>query len=122
MAKKKDPPPPTAEAPPTSAPTAAPEPTATGDRPVHELRLGRVRCSVWKNESDTGPWYSVKLTRLYKTDDGWKASASLNRDDLLPAAKLCEEAALWIFRQQQQPTSPGVETPLPPTNGDDIPF
>ncbi len=106
---------------PAEAPTTTPETPATGDRPVHELRLGRVRCSVWKNESDTGPWYSVKLTRLYKTDDGWKASPSLNRDDLLPAAKLCEEAALWIFRQQQQPTPAPDGTP-PPADGDDIPF
>lgn len=115
MAKKKDDPTRPAEAPPT------PEPTQ-GERPFHELRLGRVRCSVWKNESDSGPWYSVKLTRLYKTDDGWKASAGLNRDDLLPAAKLCEEAALWIFRQQQQPNGHAAEGAPPSAAEDPIPF
>lgn len=104
---------------PDPAPAAAPEADSNA-RPVHELRFGRVRCSVWENPSDTGPWYSVKLTRLYKTDDGWRASPSLNRDDLLPAAKLCEEAALWITRRQQQPrTDPdGTATEA----GDDIPF
>lgn len=117
MAKKKDVPTRPAEAPPPT-----PEPTTQGERPAHELRLGRVRCSIWKNESDTGPWYSVKLTRLYKTDDGWKASPGLNRDDLLPAAKLCEEAALWIFRQQQQPVGAG-EGYAPATPADEpIPF
>jgi hypothetical protein len=113
MAKKKDVPTRPAEAPPPT-----PEPTQ-GERPAHEFRLGRVRCSIWKNESDNGPWYSVKLTRLYKTDDGWKASAGLNRDDLLPAAKLCEEAALWIFRQQQPV---GVGESSPATADDPIPF
>lgn len=76
--------------------------TTANNRPVYETRLGRVRCSVWQNPSENGPWYSVRVTRLYKVDDEWKASPSLNRDDLLPAAKLCEEAALWIFRQQRE--------------------
>ena len=111
---------------PTRPPEAAPpgpktDPTPSGDRPVHEMRLGRVRCSVWQNESDTGPWYSVKVTRLYKVDAEWKASGSLNRDDLLPAAKLCEEAALWIFRQQQHASPVGEVTPTA-APGDDIPF
>lgn len=118
MAKTKATQPRPAETPP--APTS--EPAHAGDRPVHEVRLGRVRGSIWRNESDTGPWYSVKLTRLYKTDDGWKASPGLNRDDLLPAAKVCEEAALWIFRQQQHPSGPGPDGTPPPPSGDDIPF
>jgi hypothetical protein len=103
------------------ASTPTPETPAAGDRPAHEMRLGRVRCSIWRNQSDKGPWYSVRLTRLYKTDDGWKASPSLGRDDLLPAAKLCEEAALWVFRQQQQTTVTPDGAP-PPTDGGDIPF
>jgi hypothetical protein len=90
------------------------------NRPVHELRFGRVRCSVWENPSESGPWYSVKLTRLYKTDDGWRASPGLNRDDLLPAAKLCEEAALWIARRQQQRSDPDGGTTE--GGGEDIPF
>jgi hypothetical protein len=115
MAKTK-----TSPARPAETPPPAAETTAPGDRPVREWRLGRVKCSAWRNESDKGPWFSVKLTRLYRTDDGWKASPSLGRDDLLPAAKLCEEAALWVFRQQQSnPTPDG--TP-PPEAGDDIPF
>lgn len=103
---------------------AAPE-TESNNRPVHELRFGRVRCSIWENPSESGPWYSVKLTRLYKTDDGWRASPGLNRDDLLPAAKLCEEAALWIARQQQQQRPDTDNRPAEggsTESGDDIPF
>ena len=119
MAKTK-----TTQARPTETPPPAAETTAPGDRPAREWRLGRVKCSAWRNEPDQGPWYRVKLTRLYKTDGGWKNAPSLGRDDLLPAAKLCEEAALWIYRQQQQPQSPTATpdgTP-PPEAGDDIPF
>lgn len=101
-------------------PPAAPQEAEPNTRPVHELRFGRVRCSVWENPSETGPWYSVKLSRLYKTDDGWRASPSLNRDDLLPAAKLCEEVALWIARRQQQPRTDDEGNAT--GGGDDIPF
>ena len=35
-------------------------------KPVHEIRLGRIRAAVWLNETDNGPRYNVQISRLYK--------------------------------------------------------
>jgi hypothetical protein len=38
-------------------------------RPVHELRLGRIRAAVWENSTQNGTRYNVTVSRLYKDDD-----------------------------------------------------
>jgi hypothetical protein len=38
-------------------------------RPAATLRYGRLKATIWRQESDKGPWYSVVLTRSY-TDQG----------------------------------------------------
>ena len=41
-------------------------------KPVHELRLGRIRAAVWLNETDNGSRYNVQISRLYKDkNDKW---------------------------------------------------
>ena len=46
-------------------------------RPVHEVRMGRIKAAVWENESDKKkPFYSVSVGRLYKSGDDWKTSSS----------------------------------------------
>lgn len=71
----------------------------TGHGPAQEFRFGRVKCTVWKNSGATGDWFSVQLSRSYKTDDGWKTTTAMGRLDLLPAAQLFEQAAQWIASQ-----------------------
>ena len=62
-------------------------------KPVHEIRLGLVRASIWENKSEYGVRFNVTLERLYsvKLDDNrrqWKSTSSFGRDDLLVAAKV----------------------------------
>jgi hypothetical protein len=72
---------------------------APKQRPAFEARYGRLRVTVWRQESDKGPWYSTVPTRSYKDNQGnWKASHSLGRDDLLLMAKLLEQAHAWIWQ------------------------
>ena len=33
------------------------------NRPVHEIRLGKVKAAIWKNETDAGIRYSVSIVR-----------------------------------------------------------
>ena len=78
--------------------------TATGkskpkQRPVHEVRLGRVRAAIWENQTDGGVRHNVTLTRLYKDGDQWKDSSSFGRDDLPLVAKVVDLAHRWIFEQ-----------------------
>jgi hypothetical protein len=114
--------------------TAASGPVETksgGNKPVHEVRLGRIRASIWLNRNSKGEeWFSVTLSRSYKNAEGaWKNSSSLGLDDLLVAGEVLRQAALWIFRERQgehRQTAPAQ----PPQNGgsaahdasSDIPF
>lgn len=69
----------------------------TRNRPVHELRLGAIKATIWGNETATGPRHNVTLGRLYKdANEEWKTSDSLGRDDLLLAAKVLDLAHTWI--------------------------
>jgi hypothetical protein len=68
-------------------------------QPARKLRIGTLQATIWRNSGDNGTWYSVQLTRGYKTDEGWRESDSLGFDDLLSAAKLLDQAHTWIMHQ-----------------------
>lgn len=70
----------------------------SNNRPAHEIKIGSIRASIWKNETghrDT--WFNVSITRLYKDGDTWKSSASFGRDDLPLVAKAADMAYAWIW-------------------------
>lgn len=66
-------------------------------RPVHEVRMGRVKAAVWANETDNGVRHNVTISRIYKDGDEWKDSTSFGRDDLPLVAKVVDKAHDWIF-------------------------
>ena len=68
-------------------------------RPVHELRLGRIRAAVWENSTQNGTRHNLTVSRLYKDGDDWKDSTSFGRDDLPLLAKVADLAHSWIFAQ-----------------------
>jgi hypothetical protein len=45
--------------------------------PAHKLRIGTLQATIWRNLADKGSWYSVKLTRDFKTDEGWRETDNL---------------------------------------------
>jgi hypothetical protein len=67
------------------------------NKPAHEIRLGRIKGTIWANEGENGTRYNVTFTRIYKDDSGWKDSDSFGRDDLLLVAKVADMAHSWIF-------------------------
>jgi hypothetical protein len=68
--------------------------------PAHKIRIGALQATIWRNSSDKGPWYSVQLTRSYKTGDSeWRETDALGYDDLLTAAKLLDLAHTWVMHQ-----------------------
>lgn len=72
---------------------------STPNKPVHEIRLGRIRASVWANQSETGVSHSVTITRLYKPVEAekWASTDGFYRDDLLVVAKVADLANTWIY-------------------------
>lgn len=70
----------------------------TKSKPVHEIRLGRIRAAIWENDTQNGTRHNVTVSRLYKDGDDWKDSSSFGRDDLPLVGKVCDQAHTWIFR------------------------
>lgn len=71
---------------------------SSGNRPVHEIKLGRIRASIWTNGGhgqDT--WLSVSISRLYRAGNEWKTTTSFGRDDLPLVSKAAEMAYTWIW-------------------------
>ena len=68
-------------------------------QPAHKIRIGALQATIWRNLGDKGNWYSVKLTRGYKVDEGWRETDNLGFDDLLTAAKLLDQAHTYIAHQ-----------------------
>jgi hypothetical protein len=69
-------------------------------KPAHTIRRGALKVTIWRNEGEKGPWYSVTPSRSYKQGEGWEESGSYGSDDLLPLAKMLGEADTWIIQQQ----------------------
>lgn len=79
------------------------EDSSTKNRAAYEVRIGRIKASVWANETDRGVQYNVRIQRLYKKpgEDKWSVSDGFGRDDLLSVAKVADQAHTWICRQQR---------------------
>lgn len=73
------------------------------NRPVHEIRLGFIKASIWENNvGDKTTRHNVTLSRFYKDkeSDQWKTAESFGRDDLLLVAKAADLAHSWIYEQR----------------------
>ncbi len=73
------------------------------DRPVHEIRLGRITAAIWRNETEKGTFHNVTISRLYKPEgDDWKRTDNFGRDDLPLVGKVADQAHTWIYEVTQQ--------------------
>lgn len=66
--------------------------------PVHTIRFGLIKASIWQNQTRSGERHSITLVRLYKNGDSWVESSRFGRDDLLLAAKALDACHTWIYR------------------------
>lgn len=71
------------------------------ERPVHEVRLGRIKAVIWANEVEGVTRHNVQLRRLYKDGDNWEQTDSFGRDDLPLVGKVADLAHTWIFEHAQ---------------------
>jgi hypothetical protein len=71
--------------------------TQTAKRPVHEIRLGRIKATIWENETREGTRHNISLTRIYKDGNTWKDSTSFGRDDLPLLGKVADLAHTWVY-------------------------
>jgi hypothetical protein len=75
-------------------------------KPASEVRISNIKCTIWRNVTDSGTRHNVTFERLYKDGDKWKSTQSFGRDDLLLLAKVADAAHTRIFQlQQEEPQS-----------------
>ena len=72
------------------------------NKPVHEIRNGVVKVSIWRNETEKGVFYNTTLEKLYRKGKEWKSTGSFSRDQLLVVSRLAQEANAWIYEQSKR--------------------
>lgn len=73
----------------------------SSNRPIHEIRLGHIRASIWANEnSRQNVWFNVSIVRSYRDGEEWRTTSSFGRDDLPLVAKAADMAYAWIWNQR----------------------
>lgn len=76
---------------------------SSGNRPIHEIKLGRIRATIWTNHTDRQDvWFNVSVVRLYREGDEWRTSTSFGRDDLPLVAKAADMAYAWIWNAMEK--------------------
>ncbi|MEQ1824684.1 MAG: hypothetical protein ABL921_02015 [Pirellula sp.] len=79
--------------------------SSTKVRPVHEVRMGRIKAAIWENDTQNGARHNVTISRLYRDGEQWKDSGSFGRDDLPLVAKVVDQAHSWIFENSNGSSS-----------------
>ena len=69
-------------------------------KPIHEIRLGAVKATIWENETENGKRHNVQIARLYKDGDEWKQTTSFGRDDLPLVSKVSDMAHTFLFESR----------------------
>ena len=71
------------------------------NKPAHEIRLGRIKATIWANETENGVRHNVSIVRIYKDGDEWKEATSFGREELLLVGKVADMAHTWIYEQKE---------------------
>ena len=71
-------------------------------KPISEVRIGRVKATIWPNGTEGRTRYNVTFSRLYKDNDQWKSTQSFGRNDLLLLAKVANQVHSRIFELQHE--------------------
>ena len=84
--------------------------TQTAKRPVHEIRLGRIKAAIWENDTKDGTRHNISLSRIYKDGNQWKDSTSFGRDDLPLLIKVADMAHTWVYENAAAPATVAAGT------------
>jgi len=74
----------------------------TNNKPIHQVRIGRIVAAIWENETPNGTRHNVTFSRLYKSEPeaDWKRTESFGRDDLPTVEKVADLAFRWIHGER----------------------
>ena len=74
----------------------------TKAKPVHEVRLGKIRAAIWGNRNaDGNTWHSVTFARRYRDKEGhYKDADSFGPEDLPTLREVAGCVLAWCLDQE----------------------
>ena len=60
--------------------------------PEETIRDGFLKATIWKNEGEKGPYFTVSVAKTYEKDGELRDGHSFSGQDLLPLAELMRRA------------------------------
>ncbi len=67
------------------------------------LRDGNLRSATWRSEGEYGPLFNIRITKLYRDDDGnRRETPTLSSKDLLRASELARETHQEVLKRQRE--------------------
>ena len=75
---------------------------ATNQKPLHQIRIGAIRASIWEQQSGNTSFFTVSYSRSYRDRQGQWHSGHSYTEQYLSAIRDCTlEARKWmrLYRQ-----------------------
>ena len=66
-------------------------------KPVHEVRRGLIKASIWRKQTPSGIRHTITVVRLYRNGDVWKQSTRFGRNDVPVVRLVLDLAHTWIY-------------------------
>ena len=77
-------------------------------KPVHEIKVGGLKATIWVNDNNGKPFYNVTASRNYRADDGWKQTTSFNKAHLAKLSEALLRAEQWIALREPAISQPSA--------------
>jgi hypothetical protein len=71
----------------------------TANKPVQRFRSGAIEVPVSLKTGEKGPFYSVTMSRWYKSGEDWKQADSFSGDDVIVLTELLDVASTSMLSQ-----------------------
>lgn len=88
------------------------------NRPLHTIRYGTIRVSIWVNATPLGNFYNVTANRCYKKDEEWHDSSSFGFLDIPTLLLALHDGHAWI-QTRMNADQPTLALPPPPDQTDE---
>ncbi len=82
---------------------------ANGDRPVHEIRHGAVKATIWRNPTNDGYMHNVVFSRSYTDGEEWKTSRSFSQRQMFNLERCILDAHAWLVFGSKEELSENSE-------------
>ena len=70
--------------------------------PIHTIRFGYIKVSIFRTATRAGDRHQVRVCRLYRNGDAWAQSSLFSaRDEVLILAQALQYAYVWVQDHSQ---------------------